>query len=130
MPKRIVAEPESGFPGQIEERGTWVQGVYRMVAYVYGPDELAPTGIDRATITELRAKYWDPARQALVIPLGSRHTFELGHELLTHVPDTAVIHVRPEFSYPHEGPPPKECSCGTLSFRHAIEFHDSNAAAH
>ena len=46
MPTRIVADPEGGFPGKIEDGGTWVQGFYKMVAYAYGPGE-----IPRLTLT-------------------------------------------------------------------------------
>jgi hypothetical protein len=36
-----------------------------------------------------------------------------------------VVQIRKEFRFPHEGPPPAVCSCGKLSLRHAVEFHDS-----
>jgi hypothetical protein len=124
MPKRVVADPEGGFPGQIEEGGTWVQGIYRIVAYVYGPGEVPPAEIDRATTAELRAKYWDPARRALVIPLGSG-TYEFGPKLLSQTTDATVVIVRAEFSYPHRGPKPEVCSCGRLSFRHSVSYHDT-----
>jgi hypothetical protein len=109
MPKRIVADPESGFPGKIEDGGKLVEGFYKFVAYVYGPGEVPPAGIDRATIAELRAKYWDPARRALVIP---RHigTFEFGSKLLSHATDTTVVHIRPEFLIPGRFPRPKAVS--------------------
>src|SRR5687767_2986415 len=109
MPKRFVADPEGGVPGRIEAHGTWIQGMYRMVAYVYGPGEAPPADIDQATIAELRTKYWSPARRALVIPFTGGRTFEFGPKMLNGATDTTVDHVRPEFSYPHEGPPPKEC---------------------
>jgi hypothetical protein len=126
MPKRVVADPEGGVPGRLEERGTWVQGMYRMVAYVYGPGEVAPADIDQETTAELRGKYWDPARRSLVIPFTGGRTFEFGPELLHGNADTTVVHVRPEFSYADPGPPPEECSCGRLSFRHAVEYHARN----
>ena len=129
MPKRFVADPEGGVPGRMEEHGTWVQGMYRMAAYAYGPGEVPPADIDQATMAELRTKYWDPARRALVIPFTGGRTFEFGPKLLSEVSDTTVVHVRPEFSYPLEGPPPKECTCGTLSFRHAVGYHVANEAA-
>lgn len=125
MPIRIVADPQGGFPGKIEEKGTWVQGLYKMVAYVYGPGEVVPAGIDRATIAELRAKYWDPTRRALVIPWRAGRIFEFGPELLSETTDTTVVHVRPEFSHRHRGPKPEVCSCGSLSFRHSVSFHDT-----
>ncbi len=100
MPKRIYADPEGGFPGKIEDGGKRVQGFYKMVAYAYGPGELVPAGIDRATIAELRAKYWDPARRALVIPWRGGRTFEFGPNLLSQTTETTVVHVRPEFHMP------------------------------
>jgi hypothetical protein len=66
MPKRIYADPERGYPGTIEENGTRVQGMHRYVAYVYGPGEVPHAYAE--TIAQLRQKYWDPARRALVIP--------------------------------------------------------------
>ena len=126
MPQRVVADPEGGVPAKIEDHGTWVQGVYKMVAYVYGPGEVARADIDQATIAELRAKYWDSARRSLVIPFTGGRSFEFGAELLSENTDTTVVHVRPELSYSDPGPKPKECSCGKLSFRHAVEYHARN----
>ncbi|HEX9437172.1 MAG TPA: hypothetical protein VGA16_08465 [Candidatus Limnocylindria bacterium] len=113
MPTRIVADPEGGFPGKIEDGGTWVQGFYKMVAYAYGPGEIPPPDIDRATIAELRARYWDPTRRALVIPWRGGRTFEFGPKLLSQTNDATVVHVRPEFHMPTKDVPPKECFCGT-----------------
>ena len=129
MPLRIVADPEGGFPGKIEDKGTWVQGIYRLVAYAYGPGEVVPAGIDRATIAELRAKYWNSERRALVIPFPSKsgRTYEFGPKLLSQTTDTTVVHVRPEFSFTREGPPSEVCSCGKLTVRHAVSYHDSDA---
>jgi hypothetical protein len=100
-----------------------------MVAYAYGPGEVVPAGIDRATVAELRAKYWNSERRALVIPFPSQsgRTYEFGPRLLSQITDATVVHVRPEFSYPHEGPPPQVCSCGKLSVRHAVSYHDRDA---
>ncbi len=100
MPRRIVADPEAGFPGKIEESGTWAQGFYKMVAYAYGPGEVVPDSTDRATIAELRAKYWDPSRKVLVIPWRSGRSFEFGPKLLSQTSDATVVHVRPEFHMP------------------------------
>ena len=111
MPKRIVADPEGGVPGKIQDdTGKWVNGFYKYVAYVYGPDENPPSGISLTTIAELRARYWDPARSALVIPRhgDARHgTFEFGSKLLSHASDSAVVHIRPEFLIPGNFPRPK-----------------------
>ncbi|MGH2492300.1 MAG: hypothetical protein ACRDF9_12405 [Candidatus Limnocylindria bacterium] len=125
MPRRVVADPEGGFPGKMEEGGTWVQGIYRYVAYVYGPGEVPPAGIDLATIAELRAKYWNSERGTLLVPFPGGRTYEFGPKLLSQTTDTTVVHVRPEFWFPHGGPPPEVCSCGRLSFRHAVSYHDT-----
>jgi hypothetical protein len=124
MPLRIVAEPEEGFPGKMQDGDTWVQGTYRMVAYVFAPEEVPPRGTAVATIDELRAKYWNAKRHALVIRFPSRgpHTYEFGHALLK-LSGAALVHVRPEFSWRSEGPMPQVCSCGELSLRHAVEYH-------
>ena len=110
MPKRIIADPVNGFPSTIEDGGKRVQGFYKMVAYVYGPGEVPPAGIDLTTIAELREKYWDAARQILVIP---RHgdarsgAFEFGPDLLSETTESTVVHVRPEFVIPGRFPRPK-----------------------
>ena len=123
MPQRIVADPEGGLPGRIQDDGTWVQGVYRVVAIVYGPGEVVDGG-DCTTLAELRAKYWDPTRRSLVIPFNGG-TYEFGSKLLGQMTDAAVIQIRREFSYPTTDGPPKECACGELSFRHSASYHAS-----
>lgn len=107
MPRRIVADPENGLPGKIEEHGTWVQGIYRVVAYAYGPGEIAPSDADRATIAELRAKYWNAGRRALVIPFNGAE-YEFGAKLLNQTTDQTVVHVRREFFVPGHFDKPKE----------------------
>jgi hypothetical protein len=126
MPTRVVATPERGYPGTLDEpgKGARVHGIYRYVAYVYGPDEIPYPAAE--SMAELRAKYWDPSRRALVVPF-TGHTFEFGTELLGQTTDTTMVLIRIEFQYPHEGPTPEQCSCGTLSFRHAVAFHESDA---
>jgi hypothetical protein len=75
MPKRVVADPEDGYPGKIEDKGKWVQGIYRYVAYVYGPGEVPYASAE--SMAELRAKHWDPSQQALVIPFtGTRMSLD------------------------------------------------------
>ena len=108
MPKRIVADPEAGFPGKIEDGGRIVAGFYTFVAYVYAPDEATPQGIDLTTIAQLRARYWNPLREALVIPRagGRSGGYEFGHKLLSQVTDTTIVHVRPEFVIPGNIPKP------------------------
>ena len=106
MPRRIVADPESGLPGNIQDNGTWVQGTYKVVAYAYGPDETPPADIDRATIAQLRAKYWDSGRQALVIPFNGG-TYEFGPKLLRQTTDATVVHVAREFFIPGKFDKPK-----------------------
>ena len=125
MPKRIVADPESGYPGTIEDKGTRVQGIYRYAAYVYDQGEVPYASAD--SMAELRAKYWDPSQQALVIPFTGGRTYEFGSKLLSQTTDTTMVLVRVEFQFPHEGPPPEVCSCGRLSFRHAVSYHESDA---
>ena len=105
---RIVADPEVGFPGKIEDDGKVVDGFYTFVAYVYGAGEVPPQGIDLTTIAELRAQYWNPRRRALVIPRpgGRPDGYEFGDKLLSHVTDTTVVFVRPEFVIPGSFPKP------------------------
>ena len=102
MPRRIVAHPEGGFPGKIEDGGIKVQGFYKLVALVYERDEVPQRGLELTTIAELRAKYWNPSRLTLVIPSpgGRRDAYEFGPELLRDTTDATVVHVRPEFVIP------------------------------
>jgi hypothetical protein len=124
MPKRIVADPETGHPGTLEDHGKRVLGIYRYVAYVYGAGEIPYRSAE--SMAELRAKYWDPSQQALVIPFTGGLTYEFGTKLLSQTADTTMVLIRVEFQFPHEGPPPEVCSCGKLSFRHAVEYHAVN----
>lgn len=109
MPRRFVAHPESGYPGKIEDDGKIVQGFYKLAAFVYDAGEVAPSRIELTTIGELRAKYWDPTRRALVVPGpgARRDPYEFGPELLDGTTDTTVVHVRPEFLIPGKFPRPK-----------------------
>nr|MBA2599049.1 hypothetical protein [Actinomycetota bacterium] len=128
MPKRIVADPESGFPGTFEENdGTRAEGTYRYVAYVYGPEEIPYVSAE--STAELRAKYWDPAQQALLIPFTQGRIFTFGPKLLSQATDTAMVLIRIEFQYSNPGPKPEICTCGKLSVRHAVEYHVKTTAA-
>ena len=125
MPERIVGDPEGGFPGKFEDRdGKWVQGIYRYVAYVYGAGEVPYSSAE--SMADLRAKYWNPSRQALVIPFTGGCTYEFGSKLLSQTTDSTMVLIRVEFQFPHGGPPPEICTCGKLSFRHAVEYHGHN----
>ena len=123
MPKRVIGDPETGYPGTMEDHGKLVQGVYRYVAYVYGAGELPQT--NAKSMAELRAKYWDPSREALVIPFTGGRTYEFGSRLVRQTTDTTMVVIQMEFQFPHEGPPPEICSCGKLSYRHAVSYHAS-----
>ncbi|MDQ3400383.1 MAG: hypothetical protein M3470_05230 [Chloroflexota bacterium] len=109
MPRRFVAHPERGFPGKIEDEGKVVEALYKIAALVYDPGEVPPRRIELTTIGELRAKYWNPTRRALVIPgPGARpHTYEFGPELLDQTTDTTLVNVRPEVLIPGKFPRPK-----------------------
>ena len=91
---------------------------------MYGPGEVPYASAE--SMAELRAKYWDPSQRALVIPF-TGHTYEFGPKLLSQTTDTTMVLIRIEFQFPHEGPPPEVCSCGRLSFRHAVSYHESDA---
>jgi hypothetical protein len=124
VPRRIWADPEAGYPGTWEEKdGTRVEGTYRFLAHVYGPDETPHSSAE--SIAELRAKYWDDAVGALVIPFTRGRTFTFGPKLLSDTSDATMVVPQITFSYPHAGPPPEICSCGKLTFRHAVEYHRS-----
>jgi hypothetical protein len=123
MPKRIVGDPETGYPGTWDDNGKRVQGIYRYVAYVYGADEVPY--VHAKSMAEQRANYWDPSRQALVIPFTGGHTYEFGSKLLSQTTDATMVLIRVEFQFPHQGPPPEICSCETFSFRHAVSYHDT-----
>ena len=123
MPNRIVGDPETGHPGTIEDSGKRVEGIYRYVAYVYGADEVPY--VHAESMAELRAKYWEPSREALVIPFTGGRTYEFGSKLLSQTTDTTMVLIRVEFQFQHQGPPPEICSCERFSFRHAVSFHAS-----
>jgi hypothetical protein len=126
MPQRIWADPEDGFPGKWEENdGTWAQGTYKYLAYRYGPDEVPDA--HAKSIAELRTEYWDEAQAALVIPFTGGRTFTFGPKLLSHATDTTMVLIGITFHYLHKRAPPDVCSCGKLSFRHAVEYHESDA---
>jgi hypothetical protein len=126
MPRRIWADPEGGFPGKWEQNdGTWVQGTYRYLAYVYGPGDVPDASAK--SIAELRAKYLEESQGALVVPFPGGRTFTFGPKLLSDTTDATMVLIGITFSYPHEGPPPEVCSCGKLSFRHAVEYHGNNS---
>jgi hypothetical protein len=78
------------------------------------------------TVAELRAMYWDPALRALVIPVG-RHRFAFGRKLLSETTDTTAVQIQSHFRYTTTDGPPRVCSCGKLSFRHAVAYHDTAA---
>ena len=129
MPKRIWADPDDGFPGTWEESdGTSAPGTYKYLACVYGPDEVPD--VHAKSIAELRTEYWDEAQAALVIPFTGGRTFTFGPKLLSLTTDTTKVLIGITFYYTHpqKGPPPEECSCGKLSFRHAVQYHESDAA--
>jgi hypothetical protein len=110
MPRRFVANPESGYPSKIEQEGKKVDAFTMMVALVFGAgEEVYPRGIEVTSIGDLRAKYWDPTRRALVIPgPGSRRNpYEFGPELLNETTDTMLVHVRPEVLIPGKFPRPR-----------------------
>jgi hypothetical protein len=122
MPQRIWADPEDGFPGKWEENdGTWAQGTYKYLAYVYGPGEVPDA--HAKSIAELRREHWDEAQAALVIAFTGGRTFMFGPKLLSHTTDTTMVLIGITFHYLHKKPPPEVCSCGKLSFRHAVEYH-------
>jgi hypothetical protein len=124
VPRRILAHPQNGVPGTFDEpNGQRLQGVYKVVAYVYGPGEAVPAG--RTTLRELRALHGDPAQQSLVVPFTGDTTFTFGPDLLNQIDDTDIVQI--EFSSPGGGPKPEVCSCGKLSVRHAVSYHDSDA---
>lgn len=120
VPRRILAHPQDGVPGTIEEAGQRVHGVYYLAAYLYGPEETMPAGMD--TLSKLRALHGSPTQRSLVVPFTGEAKFTVGSDSLG-VPDDRVI-VLIEFSYPDSGPPPEVCSCGKLSFRHAVSYHE------
>ena len=127
MPQRIVADPETGYPGTMEDdHGEPVHGVYRYAAYVYGAGEVYAYA---ESMAQLRAKYWNPSHQALVIPFTGGRTFVFGTKLLSQTTDATMVLIRVEFQLHHEGPPPEICSCDRLSFRHAVEYHVKDATA-
>jgi hypothetical protein len=110
MARRFVAHPKRGYPGKIEENEKKVDAFYMMVALVFDPDEeVYPRGIEVTTVGELRAKYWDATRRALVVPgPGSRRLpYEFGPELLDQTTDTTRVHIRPEALIPGRFPRPK-----------------------
>ena len=121
MPKRIVADPETGYPGTLEDQGKPVRGTYRYAAYVYGAGEVPYASAE--SMAELRAKYWNPSRQALVVPFTGGRTYEFGTKLLSQTTDATMVLIRVEFQFRDDGPPPEICSCERLSFRHAVEYH-------
>ena len=123
MPERIVGDPETGHEGTLDHDGKRVRGIYRYVAYVYGAGEIPYRSAE--PMAELRAKYWDPSRQALVIPFTGELTYEFGTKLLSQTTDATMVLIRVEFQFPHEGPPPEICSCETVSFRHAVSYHET-----
>jgi hypothetical protein len=123
MPRRILAYPQD-VPGHFDNpNGQRLQGVYNLVAYVYGPQEEVPAG--RTTLRELRALHWDSTQQSLVVPFTGDTKFTFGPDLLNLIDDRDIVQI--EFSSPHAGPPPEVCSCGKLSFRHAVSYHESDA---
>jgi hypothetical protein len=105
MPKRIIGDPETGYPGTWDDNGKRIQGIYRYVAYVYGADEVPY--VHAKSMAEQRAKYWDPSRQALVIPFTGGQTYEFGSKLLSQTTDATMVLIRVEFQFPHQGPPPR-----------------------
>lgn len=123
MPQRIVSDPKGGLPGNWQVKNGTYQGVYRITAIVYGPNEAVEAG-DRTTLPELRAKYWDAARRSLVIPFNGG-SYEFGSDLLSQADDTTVIQIRYEF-WDSNPAPQRECNCGRLSFRHAVAYHSNN----
>jgi hypothetical protein len=125
VPKRVVADPESGYPGTIEDNGTHVQGIYRFAAYVYRPGEVPDASAE--SMAQLRAKYWDASQQALVIPFTGGRTYELGAKLINRTTDSTMVLIRIEFQFADNSPPPEICTCGKLSFRHAVEYHERDA---
>ena len=123
VPRRILADPLDGVPGTIEDDGRHVRGTYYMAAYVYGPEEAPPAGMD--TLSKFRALHGSPTQQSLVVPFTGDTKFTFGPEFLS-LPDDRVI-VLIEFSSADSGPQPEVCSCGKLSVRHAVSYHDSHA---
>ena len=123
MPERIVGDPETGYEGTFEDRGKLVRGIYRFAAYVYGPDEVPYRYAE--PMADLRTKYWDASRQALVIPFTGGRSYKFGTKLVSRSTDATMVAIQIEFQFPHEGPPPEICSCETFSFRHAVEYHDT-----
>lgn len=123
MGQRIWSDPEGGFPGTWEEDdGSRAPGTYSYMAYVYGPDEVPHA--DAKSIAEWRAKYWDQAQGALVIPFTGGRTFTFGPKLLSQTTDETMVCMWITFKYAQrKGPPPEECFCGKLSYRHAVVFH-------
>ena len=124
MPRRIWADPEAGFPGTWEEKdGTRADGTYKFTAYVYGPDEVPY--VHAEPMAALRAKYWDEAQGALVIPFTGGRIFRFGPQLFGQITDATMVLLQIVFKYANPGSPPEECFCGKLSYRHAVVFHET-----
>jgi hypothetical protein len=77
--------------------------MYRYVAYVYGPGELPHAYAE--TMAQLRTKYWDPARRALVIPGLRGDNFTFGPKLLSETTDTTMVKLQQEFWIPTQDNP-------------------------
>lgn len=94
MPTRIPAQPQD-VPGHLKETGKRVQGLYNLVAYVYGPQEDVPAG--RTTLSELRALHGGGTQQSLVVPFTGDIKFTFGPDLLRLNGDRVIVQI--EFAY-------------------------------
>jgi hypothetical protein len=105
VPRRIFAHPQNGVPGHFDNpNGQRLQGVYNLVAYVYGPEEDVPAG--RTTLRELRVLHGNPTQQSLVVPFtGAKFTF--GPDLLNQIRDTDIVQIEFASMPPKVKSPPR-----------------------
>jgi hypothetical protein len=101
MPRKFVAQPQSGFPGFIDDNGKQLDGVYTLRGEIYDAAELPP--MPMPTFARLKAKgFWDPATSSLKVPFGDGY-FTIGPDILGNLSEAGWIRLRLQ----HYAPPPK-----------------------
>lgn len=120
MTKAVYAPWDRAVPSTIDENGVVVHGEVIVAIMWWGPDEEAPSYA--RPLSEIVAEKTDPTTGLIT---QHYHTGDatMDPEQLRGIPLDTPASMGFAFRYPDAGPKPELCSCGVLSFRHAVSYH-------